>query len=250
MHACRCNDRGGRGGGRPGSAGGRRSAAAATRAAQSRMASAASAAASRSVFHDDTLIRIAVAPPHWVGPHQVRPSAWTSAISASVVGPSTRRTSTWLSTTSFRMVSPPASSRSAIATAASQARVTSSATPSRPRVRSTAHTSTWPGPLRRLRRVVHRLELVAGREVAGHRGEGPPEVGQPADERDAAVVGDVEPLVAVGGPRVGSVEPAHEVGAARVGERPQPEGAVDVEPARRARPASRRSRRRGRRRRC
>ena len=88
-----------------------------------------------------------------------------------------------------------------------------------------------------------------GREVAGHGGEGAPEVGQPADEGDAAVVGDVEPLVAVGGPRVGPVEPSHEVGAARVGERPQPEGAVDVQPARRARPASRRSRRTGRRRR-
>ena len=53
-----------------------------TRSAQSRMTSAANAASSRSVFHDDTLIRIAVAPSHWVGPHQIRPSAWISAISA------------------------------------------------------------------------------------------------------------------------------------------------------------------------
>ena len=61
---------------------------------------------------------------------------------ASVVGPSTSRTSTWLSTTSFSTVNPPAASASAIVLAAAQLRATNSATPCRPSVRSTAHTST------------------------------------------------------------------------------------------------------------
>ena len=54
---------------------------------------------------------------------------------------------------------------------------------------------------------------------------------RPADEGDAAVVGDVEPLVSVGRPRVGAVEAGDELGPGRVGPRPQPEGAVDVQPA-------------------
>ena len=42
--------------------------------AHSVITSAASLASSTVVFHDETLIRIAVPPSHWVGPHQIRPS--------------------------------------------------------------------------------------------------------------------------------------------------------------------------------
>ena len=45
-------------------------------------------APSTPVLQEDPLIRMAVAPSHWVGPHQMRPSVWISAIKASVVGPS------------------------------------------------------------------------------------------------------------------------------------------------------------------
>ena len=47
----------------------------APRPAQSGTASAANVASSVPVFHDDTLMRIAVAPCHTVGPHHTRPSA-------------------------------------------------------------------------------------------------------------------------------------------------------------------------------
>ena len=51
------------------------------------------------------------------------------------------------------------------------------------------------------------------------------------DDHDPRVVGDVEPLVAVGGPGVGPTGAADEGGERRARGGPQPEGAVDVEPA-------------------
>ena len=62
----------------------------------------------------------------------------------------------------------------------------------------------------------------------------------------AAVVRDVEPLVAVDGPRVGGLEPRGEVPGGRAGRRPQAEGAVDVDPCAVV-VGDRRRRRRGRR---
>ena len=50
------------------------------------------------------------------------------------------------------------------------------------------------------------------------------------DEGQARVVGDVEPLVRVGGPRVGASDAGDEVSQRRRGRRPQAEGAVDVDP--------------------
>ena len=57
-----------------------------------------------------------------------------------------------------------------------------------------------------------------------------------------AVVGDVEPLVPVGGPRIGCLASGGEVARRWAGRRPQPEGAVDVDP--RPMAAGRRGRRR------
>ena len=153
-------------------------------------------------------MRIAVAPSHWVGPHQIRPSRWTAAIRRSVVGPSTARTSTWLSTTSFRIVRPPAAqpvgdhggARRRPA-ARARRRPTGRACAARPTPRSG-------GPAARLRRVVHRLEPRLGRQVAGDRGERAAQRTRSLHERDAAVVRDVQPLVSVGGPRVGAGQTA------------------------------------------
>ena len=49
-------------------------------------------------------------------------------------------------------------------------------------------------------------------------------------EHIAAVVGNIEPLVTVGRPRVGQFHSAHEVAGRRACGRPQPERAVDVHP--------------------
>ena len=51
-----------------------------------------------------------------------------------------------------------------------------------------------------------------------------------AHEGQAAVVGDVQPLVSVGGPRVGAFQAFDEVPVARRGRRPEAERAVDVKP--------------------
>ena len=86
------------------------------------------------------------------------------------------------------------------------------------------------GALRRLGRVVHRFETIVRREISGDRRKRSPKRPRTSDDRDAAVVGDVEPLVTVGGPRVRSVQALDEIGAARIGERPQTERTIDVEP--------------------
>ncbi len=50
------------------------------------------------------------------------------------------------------------------------------------------------------------------------------------DERVAAVVGDVEPLMSVGGPGVGGFDAAGEAGVAGTGGSPESERAVNVDP--------------------
>ena len=80
--------------------------------------------------------------------------------------------------------------------------------------------------------MVHRLEADIARQVPGSGGEGPSEVCLVADERDARVIGDVQPLVSVGRPGVRPVESGHQTGATRISQRPQPERPVDVQPAR------------------
>ena len=85
---------------------------------------------------------------------------------------------------------------------------TGSVTPVRPSVRSTAHTSTC-----RARWDDWGVWCMAsnpgtGRQVARDRSRNScvPDPPGLTDQRDAAVVGDVEPLVRVGGPRIGTVE--------------------------------------------
>ena len=74
------------------------------------------------------------------------------------------------------------------------------------------------------------FETIVRREISGNRRKRSPKGPRTSDDRDAAVVGDVEPFVAVGGPRVRSVQALDENGAAPVGERPQTERTIDVEP--------------------
>ncbi len=50
------------------------------------------------------------------------------------------------------------------------------------------------------------------------------------DERESAVVGNVQPLVRVGRPRVGALDVARQVAESRRRRSPQPERAVDMEP--------------------
>ncbi len=54
------------------------------------------------VAHDDTLIRMATWPCHWVTPHQHVPSSWMAVMTRRVVSASPNVTSTWFRTTSFR----------------------------------------------------------------------------------------------------------------------------------------------------
>lgn len=84
------------------------------------------------------------------------------------------------------------------------------------------------GTLRGLRRVMHRLETVLRREIVADGGETAAEVFGVAKKDDPAVIGDVEPLVRIGGPGVGIGHAAHEVSAGGVGQRPQAEGTIDV----------------------
>jgi hypothetical protein len=87
-----------------------------------------------------------------------------------------------------------------------------------------------PGPLGRLRSVVHRLEPGVRRQVARHRGETAAQVLGPPDEGNTAVVGDIEPFVPVGRPRIGVGEPGRQVSSRRIRQRPQSEGCVHVHP--------------------
>ena len=61
----------------------------------------------------------------------------------------------------------------------------------------------------------------------GHRGRVGPGVGA---EHVAGVVGHVQPLVAVGGPRVGLLDPRGQMPGRGARRGPEPEGAVDVDP--------------------
>lgn len=78
------------------------------------------------------------------------------------------------------------------------------------------------------------VDLVAGPafggDVAGGDGEAVAMGGAVADDGEAAVVGDVEPLVTVGGPTVGELDAGHERALGATGAGHEAEGAVDVDP--------------------
>ena len=89
------------------------------------------------------------------------------------------------------------------------------------------------GAARELRRPVLGVALRARRlhEVGRPSRHGRLVGGGVAHDGDAAVVGDVEPFVAVRGPGVRALHAAREVGEARAGRGPEAEGAVHVDPA-------------------
>ena len=74
------------------------------------------------------------------------------------------------------------------------------------------------------------LALVVAGQVGGVDGHGALERGGVAHVGDPAVVGDVEPLVAVGGPGVGALHTPDQVAPAGRRRGPESEGAVHVEP--------------------
>ena len=168
------------------------------------MIDAARSASAGVVFHDDTLMRIAVAPSHWVGPHQMRPSRCTSASRRSVVGPSTEPHEHLvehdvvedLDTAGAEPIGDVCGAVARLLHEPCDALATER-TEHRPHLDLARS-------LARLRRVVHRLEPGLRWQVAGGRCEGTSQRARPLHERDAAVVGDVEPLVAVGGEGVGA----------------------------------------------
>ncbi len=86
-------------------------------------------------------------------------------------------------------------------------------------------------PPRQFGRGVARLALAPAHQIGRRDGEGGARSRGVADKGDAAVVGDVEPLVRVGRPGVGSPDATHLGPVPRRGRRPQSEGAIDVEPA-------------------
>ena len=85
-------------------------------------------------------------------------------------------------------------------------------------------------PARHLRSPLHGLAVGALLEIGRvevHRVE---ESFRMADEREAAIVGDVQPLVSIGAPGVATGEAVHQVSRFRRGGGPESEGAVDMEP--------------------
>ena len=202
-----------------------------------RMASRLRSTSSSVVAQDDTLMRIAVRPCQTVMPHQHVPSACTPATTRCVSAGSPNETSTWLRTTSLRISWPAARRPSAKRAAWRQLRSIRSSRPLRPERAERGPDVDAARPARELRRVVGRIaQARLGRQVlGGDRHRRAQRLGV-AHEREAAVVGDVQPLVAVGRPRVGEAEALDEVRPARGCGGPQAEGAVDVQPgARRAR---------------
>ena len=73
------------------------------------------------------------------------------------------------------------------------------------------------GAPRKLGDVEHGFAVTALREVGGGHAHGSAQVFGVAHEREAAVIGNVEPLVRVGGPRVRLGDSGDEVGVARTG---------------------------------
>ncbi len=147
-----------------------------------------------------------------------------------VVAP--KRSSTWLSTTSLSTSMP--SGRDPLgepprerAAALDELRDARAAERAQRRVdREPAGRAATPrGPSRSSSARSRRAHEVGGGH-AHRRGVG----GAVADRDDAAVVGHVEPLVAVGRPRVGVAGARHEVRERRARRRPQAERAVDVHP--------------------
>ena len=191
----------------------------------------------------DTEMRIAAWPCQRVPPTQHVPSACTRPMTASVVASSRTESQQHLVQhdvvqdldpgrgRSRRPAAAPARSTAPPARPPRPGRAT--AAPHRPRTRAPGATPPAPSRVRSRRRRPRargrrRRIPIAARWAARSR-----------TSDDAAVVGDVEPLVAVGGPRVGALDARRQVPAAPGRRGPQPERAVDVDPGavRRARAA-------------
>ena len=188
-------------------------------------------------------MRIAVRPCQTVPPHQQVPSAWIAAITRSVaLGVAERDEHLVQHDVVQHLVArgaqPVGEARARAGRCARPGRralrARASAAPPRPRRRAraaTARACTAQGSrARALPAGSRRVTAIAARSARGV-----------AHEREAAVVGHVEPLVRVGGPRVGALDARREVGARRRGRGPQAERAVDVHPGARAVRARRRS---------
>ena len=158
----------------------------------------------------ETESRIAARPSQVVPLIQASPLAWTAASTRSSSSSSAKRNRTWFSTTSFSTSQPWSSTMPVRELAGARARALDELGDARPAERAKRGVDGEPAcPPRELRRPVHlvaggsrSVDEVLGRET--HRGA----VGvRMRDEREAAVVGDVEPLVCVGRPGVGLLEP-------------------------------------------
>ena len=88
------------------------------------------------------------------------------------------------------------------------------------------------GAARKFRHIVRGITLTFGgeRQIARGNRHGAP-VGQfIADNRIAAVIGGLQPLVAIGCPRIGAFKSRGEVAGCCTGAGPQTEGAIDMQP--------------------
>ncbi len=86
------------------------------------------------------------------------------------------------------------------------------------------------GTLGGLRGEEHRLARLPWGEVGRVGAHRRPQRSGVPHQRDATVVGGVQPLVGIGGPRVGAGDPRDLPGEAGSGGCPEAEGAVDVDP--------------------
>ena len=229
-----------------------------TAAAASRIAAAERSTSSRTSASSTTEIRIAAAPV----PGRARQPARAVLLDApddlarGVSSSSPKRTSTWFSTTSFRTSTPVLRRRGGRRTCErrSQQRSTSSATPvrpsarMRPRPRSRAPGARTPA-LQSIARPGHvgvGLLEVAGAD--GHRG--PVRLADGRRRRSPQSYGTFSHLWASVAHESARSTPATRWRSARRRGRPEPEGAVDVQPRAGGRGERRRSRRAGRWRRC
>ena len=153
------------------------------------------------VGQPDTLIRIAERPRQTVPPAQHVPSACTRAIASG-----SQATSTWLSTTSLRISAPPSRS-----SRGEQRRVLAAAVDQvgEPAAAELAQRGVDREPARAargLRRVLVVVAVIGVDQVGGRDAHRALVRGAVCDDRQPAVVRDVEPLVGVGGPRVRALD--------------------------------------------
>ena len=163
----------------------------------------------------DTEMRIRRLRCQLVAPIQHSPERCTASMTRVVSSSLPKLTSTWLSTTSLTTVTPSAAlSCSAKRPARAQHRSTSSATPDRPSWRSAAQVAKPLARREELRHVVARSAravLALAGQVGGGVGHGSRVSLRVGAEGVAAVIGDIEPLVAVSGPRVGPLDSGYQV---------------------------------------